>query len=366
MSQESGPPADGPAAQTGDRAWLFRAVTGQTAAADHLSHPGDAAQFVTDLLASSDYRNRFRDAAREDADIVAAVELWPPETRPHDLHIFVVTGDPWSKSRASIERLAPRLGDRLVMTVLTGKADDEPFPDVPGLELIVIPGQSIFQLRARLPEFMKESAWVISIEDHSVPTQDWLDGLLATLATVPSTCLAVTGTAANLTSTKPWAWANFLFNFYRHWHPAAAPELGGTVATTAFRRDMAGRRPFAIHAFESRVLGRSMPVSNAFPVNHTQHTRFIEATLHVIDNGLVYGASLRRNHLRPRSALFHSVRHVLGGRMRDIAEVLAVHPRRAELPPGTLARIRWIAWCHSLGAVLGALVGSGRAHLRLE
>jgi hypothetical protein len=366
MSDESGPRADALPEQSGDRAWLYRAVTGRAASPDRLADQGDVAQFVTGLLHAPDYRNRFRDAARDDADIIAAVELWPPESRPHDLHIFVVTRDPWSKSRAAIERLAPRLGDRLVMTVLSGKADDEPFPDVRGLDLIVIPGQSVFELRARLPEFMKESAWVISIEDHSVPTEEWLDGLLATLAAAPSTCLAVTGTAANLTSIAPWAWANFLFNFYRHWHPAAAPELGGTVATTAFRRDLAGRRPFAIHAFESRVLGRSMPVSNAFPVNHTQHTRFIEATLHVIDNGLVYGASLRRTHLRPRSALFHSVRHVLGGRMRDIAEVLAAHPRRAELPPGTLARIRWIAWCHSFGTVMGALVGSGRAHLRLE
>jgi len=346
---------------------LARAILGRSLTpAERSALPADPVAATQALLDSAAYRDRFRDAALDRDNAIAAAELWPAETRPHDLHVFVVTGDPWSKSRATIDRLAPRLGDRVVLTVLTGKTDEEPFPALPGLELVVIPGQSIFQLRARLPEFLKESAWVISIEDHSVPTEGWLDGLLTTLAAAPSTCVAVTGTAANLTSTAPWAWANFLFNFYRHWHPAAATELGGTVATTAFRRDLVGRRPLPIHGFESVVLGPPMPVSNAFPVNHTQHTRFLAATLHVIDNGLVYGASLRRNHLHPRSALLHSVRHVLGRRMRDVAEVLAAHPHRAELPPGTLGRIRWIAWCHSLGAVIGALFGSGRAHLRLE
>lgn len=346
---------------------VFRAVLGRVPAQGELvSLPQDPAELALALMRSVEYRNRFRDARREADNAAEAASLWPTARRPYDLHIFIVSGDPWSKSEPSVTRLAPRLGGRVVMTVVTGKEDARPFPAQDGLELVVIPGQSVFQLRARLPALMKEAGWIVSIEDHSVPTEEWLDGILAAIADAPPEQLAITGTAANLDSTEPWHWANFLFNFYRHWHPASAPELTGTVATTVFRRDIVGTRAFGIYEYERFVLGRPMAVSNAFPINHIQRTSLWEASIHVLDNGLVFGSSLRRRADNPRVAVMESVRWVLGDRMRDIAEVLARHPRAQDLPPGTVGRIRWVAWCHSLGVVIGALFGGGRAHLRLE
>jgi hypothetical protein len=351
----------------GDCDRVFRAVLGRAPAQGELAGlPQAPAELAAALMRSVEYRNRFRDARREPDNAAQAASLWPTATRAHDLHIFIVSGDPWSKSEASVTRLAPRLGGRVVMTVVTGKEDARPFPVQDGLELVVIPGKSVFQLRARLPELMKEVGWIVSIEDHSVPTEEWLDGILAAIAEAPPQQLAITGTAANLDSTEPWHWANFLFNFYRHWHPASAPELTGTVATTVFRRDIVGTRAFGIYEYEQFVLGRPMAVSNAFPINHIQRTSLWEASIHVLDNGLVFGSSLRRLSDNPRVAVVESVRWVLGGRMRDIAEVLARHPRAQDLPPGTVGRIRWVAWCHSLGVVIGALFGGGRAHLRLE
>ncbi|KAF0125152.1 MAG: hypothetical protein FD152_2838 [Xanthobacteraceae bacterium] len=342
---------------------LFRTLLGRPPAEGELADlPQDPSELTAALTQSVEYRNRFREAG----NAAEAASLWPNEARPHDLHIFVVSGDPWSKSEATLQRLAPRLGGRVVMTIVSGQEDPRPFPVQEGLELVVIPGQSVFQLRAKLPGLMKEAAWIVSIEDHSVPTEEWLDGVLAAIAVVPPEQLAITGTAANLDSTAPWDWANFLFNFYRHWHPSDAPELTGTVATTVFRRDIVGTRSFRIHEYEQFVLGRPMAVSNAFPINHIQRTSLWEASIHVLDNGLVFGSSLRRHSDSPRVAVMESVRWTLGGRMREIAEVLARHPRAAELPPGTVRRIRWVAWCHSLGVVTGALFGGGRAHLRLE
>lgn len=346
---------------------VFRAVLGRAPAQGELAGlPQDPSVLAATLTQTVEYRNRFRDARRDADNARLAASLWPAATRPYDLHIFIVSADPWSKSEPSVTRLAPRIGGRVVMTVVTGKEDARPFPVQQGLELVVIPGQSVFQLRARLPGLMKEAAWIVTIEDHSVPTEEWLDGILAAISEASPDQLAITGTAANLDSTEPWHWANFLFNFYRHWHPSSVPELTGTVATTVFRRDLAGSQPFHIYEYERFVLGRPMAVSNAFPINHIQRTSFWQASIHVLDNGLVFGSSLRRLSDNPRVAVVESVRWVLGGRMRDIAEVLARHPRSAELPPGTVGRVRWIAWCHSLGVVLGALFGGGRAHLRLE
>jgi hypothetical protein len=31
-----------------------------------------------------------------------------------------------------------------------------------------------------------------------------------------------------------------------------------------------------------------------------------------------------------------------------------------------MARIRWIAFCHGVGVIVGATFGSGKAHKRLE
>ncbi len=334
--------------------------------AERAALPVDAAELSRRLLDSVEYRNRFRDADGSDGNARQAARLWPRETRPFDLHIVIVSGDPWSKSRASIDRLAPRLTGRMRLTLVCGQADTAPFPEHPRMTQSLFPGESIFQLRTRLPTLLVESGWVAVLEDHSVPTDSWLDAVMTAIAEADADTLAFTGTAVNLDSTSPWSWANFLFNFYQHWNPTEADRLTGTVATTLFRRDIVGARPIPLFHFEEFLLGRQMIVRNDMAVNHVQHTTFWEATTHVIDNGMVYGASIRRNAPSPRRASIDSVRWVLGGRMRDMAGVLARHPARGVLPAGTLLRLRWIAWCHSLGVVKGILFGGGRAHVRLE
>ena len=161
-------------------------------------------------------------------------------------------------------------------------------------------------------------------------------------------------------------WASFLFNFWQHWHPSAASQAPGTVGTSVFRRDLVGSRPLRIHQFEELILGRRGPVVNGFPVNHIQVTPWWKATARVFDNGRVSGSAIRRNSLSPSRTLKDAVSWAVGGRNREIALVLRDHPRAAELPSGTIWRVRWIALCHSAGAIFGALFGSGRAQKRLE
>jgi hypothetical protein len=359
--------AAGPEPGTDRMARPYRIILGREPdAAELATSPADEAELGGLLLDSIEYRNRFRDADWSDGNARQAAALWPRESRPLDLNILIISGDPWSKARRSIDQLAPRLTGRMQLTLVCGQADATPFPDHPRMALALFPGESIFQLRARLPGLLAESGWIAVLEDHSVPTDGWLDAVMAAIEEADAETLAFTGTALNLESTSAWSWANFLFNFYQHWSPGEAQHLTGTVATALFRRDMVGVRPLPLFHFEEFLLGRQMPVRNGMTVNHVQHTTGWEATIHVIDNGMVYGASLRRSSPAPRRALVQSIGWVLGGRMRHMAELLRRHPAREQLPRGTLLRLRWIAWCHSLGVVKGALFGGGRAHIRLE
>ena len=318
------------------------------------------------LVEQPEFRNRFRDLAQSDANALMATALWPPEKRDYDLHIVIVSGNGWRKPLPVARDLAPQLGDRLWLSVLCGEAENEAQPQFPRTDFHVFPGESVFQLRARLPTILREAAWVAVLEDHAMPMPGWVDGATRAIQNVPQDTLSFTGSAANETSTRPWSWASFLFNFWQHWHPSAASRLQGTVGTTVFRRDLVGSRPLRIHEFEELILGRRGPVVNGFPVNHIQVTTWWVATARVFDNGRVAGSAIRRNSLSPSRTLKDAVRWAVGGRNREIALTLRDHPRAAELPSGTMWRVRWIALCHSAGAIFGALVGSGRAQKRLE
>ena len=349
-----------------DPAEIYLKLLGQ--ASDEL-RPGardEDSALLARLTDQPEFRNRFRDAVFSDANARMATVLWPADKRDYDLHIVVASGEGWGKALPIVRELAPQLGNRQWLTVLCGEAENETTPQFPRTDFHVFPGESVFQLRARLPTLLKESSWVVVLEDHAMPMPGWLDGITHAIRNADQDTLSFTGTAANETSTSPWSWANFLFNFWHHWHPTAADQLPGTVATTVFRRDLVGSRALRIHQFENFIVGRCGPAINSFPVNHTQVTTWWVATTHVFDNGRVAGSALRRNSLSPSTELRAMVRWVVGGRNREISSALREHPRAAELPPGTMMRVRWIGWCHSSGAIFGAIFGGGRAHKRLE
>jgi hypothetical protein len=346
----------------------YRAILGREPTADEMRDGTNAAGAAAALLDSPEYRARFRDASSSGANAEMAITLWPAERRDYDLQIVILSGEEWPKCRRTIEAIVPSLTDRICLTVLCGEPGPEPFPYAqPGrVELVVVPGLSVFQLRARLPALLKETMWVAMLEDHTEPLPGWLDGVRAVLPTLDDKTLTISGSVVNQNSTDAWSWANFLFNFAWHWHPAASETLPGTVATTLFRRDLVGLRPFEVFRSEPALLGRKGPVSNVFTINHIQHTNWWTATIHVFDNGRVAGGGIRRNTESPRREAWNMVRYVTGPRIGEIAAVLEAHPRYAELPSGTIPRIRWISLCHSVGVLFGVVVGGGGAHKRLE
>lgn len=322
----------------------------------------DVGTRITEL---EEYRNRFRDAGSGDANVLASIRLWPLESRDYDLQIMLISAEGLSKCRAGIDRLLPQLNPRTLLTVLCGE-DEGVALEADHVELVVVPGASVFELRARIPEFAREAGWIALLEDHAVPHAGWVEAALRALRAAPDDELVFTGAVTNEHSVSPWSWANYLFNFTFHWAPVAADRLPGTVTSLVFRRDLFGRRRLPVHLFEMTVLNRQGPVEATMLADHKQQVTWWQASAHVFDNGLVAGSALRRHHPSPRAAAWGSVRWVNTGRLARIAEVLASHPRRSELPGNIVGMVRWIGLCHSAGVVAGAIFGAGRAQHRLE
>ncbi len=346
----------------------FQRLLGRAPTGDELDRCRglDPAALVTQLTELPEYRNRFRDAEATDANALAAARLWPLESRTYDLQIMVVSSEGLGKCQATLDRIMPELGPRTLLTLLCADAEDGTLLSGPNIEHLIMPGASVFELRARLPAVLKEVGWVALVEDHAVPHAGWVAAVEAAVRSASPDQLALTSTVSNHLSTSTWSWASFLFNFAYHWHPSAAIKLPGTVTTLVFRRDLVGRRPLPIHAFEQFVLGRRGPVPPGMVVDHNQPLNWWEASVHTYENGRVTGSALRRHHNSPRSAMREMVGWVNGGRIREIRTLLEQHPERDRLPRGTLLRMRWISACHGLGVVIGTIIGGGQSHRRLE
>jgi hypothetical protein len=326
----------------------------------------DAAALATAITELPEYRNRFRDAEPGNETALASARIWPVAQRQYDLQITVISSEGLSKCRATVDRIIAELGPRTLLTLICGEAEDGTLLAGPNIEHIILPGRSVFEMRAALPTLLKEAGWVALMEDHAVPHAGWVGAVEAAVRAATPDQIALTSMVTNNISTSTWSWASFLFNFAYHWYPSASPALPGTVTTLVFRRDLLGRRALPIHAFEQFILGRRGPAMPGMVVDHNQPLGWWSASYHTFDNGRVTGSALRRHQESPRRAMRNMIAWANRGRIREIGALLAQHPERSKLPPGTLMRMRWISACHGLGVVIGTVFGGGGAHHRLE
>jgi hypothetical protein len=301
-----------------------------------------------------------------DDEVRAAVGARPAAVRELDLHVVLSCGESWSKARRTIEAIANDLGSRHLLTVACGEEDPEPPPVLPQVEFRLFPGHNVFMLRALLPEIARDAMWVALLEDHVVPLPGWIAGLSRAMAEMDDDVLTFTGSATNQVSTSAWDYASYLFNFAYHWHPSAAAELPGTVATAVFRRDLLGHKRLARDRFEMTILPRRGPVHNGFPVDHVQFKGALFALAHSFDNGLASGGAFRDHAPDKWKAARQLTDWVMGERYREIASLIRAHPNHNKLPSGTLWRLRMVGWAHAAGTLAGTMFGAGRAHFRLE
>lgn len=287
----------------------------------------------------------------------------------HQVRILIFTCDDPDAVRPIVDVLSPGLGPHCDVVIASAAQGKTPAQKNSFVTARCFPGETAFHLRARIAELSGAAEWIVILEDHNFPGPGWLDALRAEINRLPPSCSALVGSVDNKTSLSPWCWANFIHTFYAHWTPAFSGAISGVLANVAIRRSRLPSRPFTIGELEWAILpGLMTDAARAacFPVDHVQHRTLKSATVSHWCNGRVTGALIAAHVARPRRSAFKHARANLTRRIRAIESALITHPRRSELPPGTLYRVRWLALCHASGALWGSWFGWGRAAYALE
>ena len=289
---------------------------------------------------------------------------------PLCFQVVIVTHEPLTKVGPVLASLAQAATDRFHVVVLTGAQSPGPSDDLgPRVTVAGFPGESVFHLRSRIPELTTSAEWAVILEDHNLVAPDWADRLLETLLAQPPEVAVLIGAATNDQSTDPWSYANFLSVLGFHWWPSLHAPLEPLGFNIAFRRSRLPARRFELGAYEVEFMPGLMPLargSTTFPVDHRQVRLFPGVLAYHWANGRVTGAFMRRfvdsGFLK---VLSHGLNAALFRQMR-LRRLLRTHPRRGELPRGSLVRVQMLAVAHAFGAVFGGLFGAGRAPWELE
>lgn len=286
------------------------------------------------------------------------------------LHILVCSAEGPEKNYPLLRTLKPYMDSNTRILVMCAEEAQGPIEDFgPCIEFKIFPGSSAIDLRGFIPSESGMCDWVVMLEDHISVSADWLQNLHRTLSQVEDGTTCVVGAAANLTSHGPWSWANFLNVQTYHWAPNLIEPVKALGFNVAYRRDLLPDHAVRPGEFEVACIPRLMqkPYSSAaFPADHVQH-RFLPKVLYYhYCNGRVSGAAIRDYHPDGLSHVFRHARYNLGERRREVDRLIQKHPHYGLLPAGTLWRVAVLALCHSAGAVVGGLLGPGRAAWALE
>ena len=298
--------------------------------------------------------------------------FWAQEQRPTArllAHMILFTGDPLKKIEPVLRKLRREDARDIRVTVVSGRSADADDSNPHNVEVIRFPGESTLHLRTRIPVFAGQAEWVILLEDHNHLDDNWLRNLRCALKEAPAHVGAVAGGADNRTSTDPWSWANFLVVLGFYWAPCSRPPAEPLFFNVAYRRDVFPPHTYGLGEFEMETTEALMSHETSampFPVDHVQFRSFPNVFYYHWCNGRMTGAMMRHN--KP-DGYAHVVRHakwVAGGRMRLLEDIIRTHPKSGLLPAGTIARVRLLAFCHAMGALVGGLIGYGRAPWALE
>lgn len=298
------------------------------------------------------------------------------ETLPTDkqsrffVHILVCSAEGPEKNYPLLRTLKPHLDPDTRILVMCAEEAQGPIDNFgPYVEFRIFPGASAIDLRGFVPSESGKCHWVVVLEDHIAVDNEWLQNLHRTLSQVSDDTTCVIGAAANLTSQEPWSWANFLNVQTYHWAPNLIEPVKPLGFNVAYRRDLLPNQACRPGEFEVACIPRLMqkPYASAeFPADHVQR-RFLPMVLYYnYCNGRVSGAAIRNYHPDGLAHVFRHARYNLGGRRREVERLIHNHPHYKLLPVGTIWRVGILAFCHSVGAVVGGLFGPGRAAWALE
>jgi hypothetical protein len=146
------------------------------------------------------------------------------------------------------------LGVELLIGDSTGKGiPADLLPSGTQLRHIVVPGASVFELRARATAEARGRivAWT---EDHCIPATDWCEKILEAHEREPDAG-AVGGAVLNGSQDELMDWSNFLCTFGPFVPPMTrTPQRGPTIANISFRRDALPTGPIRDGWIETKIL----------------------------------------------------------------------------------------------------------------
>jgi hypothetical protein len=284
------------------------------------------------------------------------------------IKVLVLTGEAPARICGFVDELLAAEDTDLEVMVVSGSRGWAEIPLGPRAALRLFPGESVFDLRRRIPMLAGGARWVILLEGHNKPVAGWQAGLRKQLAALPEGCDALLGYVENLTSTGVWSWASFLHTFAFHWRPDRDRPATPSVTNIAVRGARLPARTLRLGEFEVEILpGLKATAAQApgFALDHVQHLGWASASLNHWCNGRVTGALMASCLTRGSGVARRHARAVVTARLVEIDSFIGAHSSRHELPAGTLARVKWLALCHAAGALWGAQFGAGRAAERL-
>jgi hypothetical protein len=212
------------------------------------------------------------------------------------ISVIVATIEPWPAIRACLDRLMPqaaKVGAEVI--VADGTVDGSGAPPGPdaavGLNVLTVPGASVFTLRARA-SWNSKAPILAFTEDHCVVDAAWVDRILAAHRVDPSADM-VSGPVTNGSSDGLADWANFLMTF---------AEVMPPVPTRPLRRTP----PMSNASFQRRVMLGGEPPEGWLEL-------VLSPTL-VHEGRLHYDDGIRVSHVQPRSLSHAMAAHFHNGR----------------------------------------------------
>jgi hypothetical protein len=282
--------------------------------------------------------------------------------------VLVLTGEAPARICGLMDELLAAEDTDLEVIVASGSRGSAEIPLGPRATLRLFPGESVFDLRRRIPMLAGEARWVILLEGHNKLAPGWQAGLRGRLVALPEGCDMLIGHVENLTSAGVWSWASFLHTFAFHWRPDRNSAAVPSVINIAVHGARLPARRLRLGEFEFEILPELVATAvkaPGFAVDHVQHLGWASASLVHWGNGRVTGALMAGRLPGGGTAVRRHARAVVTARVVEIKSLIGAHPARHELPVGTLAGVRWLALCHAGGALWGARFGAGRAAERL-
>ena len=291
------------------------------------------------------------------------------------LSIVLAVTHPWPAARACLELLADQrlsTGAEIVVADSTGRALPDPLPDcLRGVQTVVVPGASVFELRARATEAAKGSiiAWT---EDHCQPTSNWCERILQSHVERPD-ALVIGGAVQNGSTTTRMDWANFLCTFGPFLPPFGERPIGRmpAVANLSFKRSALPPERLRPGSVELLINPRlwacgKIQFDDSIVVRHIQSWGFWGTPVAHFHNGRSTTGLVVKQITLPRRLARLCVCFALPAEiLRTAARPLIGKPKIPVLR--CLPLMAGLAIAHSAGEFTGLLLkGPGDSPLRLE